>query len=725
MYFFRLVLAYICLFISTTTCAQNVVDSLNTLLRINRDIDKTKSTIVLLFNKADSLNISGGNSASNDCNITTTAKQISDLQNNIEKDSLLNRDKKIAYLEGLNNSMIAFKADYSLGKLTFCQLPVLIKAWRRVMDLDRNNLSISPVITENEPGIGMIIINSFPIEDKQELNECQSILILQSYEKNADALMPLLFKFPDVSIADSLLIIAARTQPERLYTYSQAINRPLGKRIQNNPDKLVQLIMALAQMKEGRMYFPFLDDLYKGKISQAAIKNTIGETNKTLYYKLLVQTQIRYTERMQRKDTPLAYNALMEMLKLIAVDNYINTINGLHERPDVIRLQVLHSLNAQDLYYLCVAGDNLLFTSSYLKIYNLIFTGQRSPYAFALLNSVHFDHYKRFIKMASTYNTLDDFLQKMEHKEADSLMKSFVGGLQDPLSIEDAVDVADSYAAITNTQLRKTILTEVQRNLSLASVSGNDAGKTIYSLLNSIFLSLDTSNNIDISTMFGIPAVYQLNNCILRDSAGIINIQQFFYGDEDGQHEFNNFLLAYKNPNWKIIQKKNWIEIHSVKGVNTVIYSNKPLDEKKHLDSTARVDLHKYLELNNIHPAIIIHRGHSYYAKYTIQKIPQSAKLVFLGSCGGYNNLSQVLKISPYAHIISTKQAGTGSINQPIIVYLTELLRQDKNLNWPLMWKVLAQKFKYNKDFEDYIPPHQNLGAIFIMAYYEAIEKKD
>lgn len=725
MFYFKRLLILICLFISIKASAQTLEAQPDSLKIINDNIDKAATAIALLFINIDSLNIADYSKTLNNCNANIAIKKVDNIQDNIETDSLLNRNKKLSYLNGFNNALTAFESDYNAKKLTSCQLPVLIDAWQKAMSLSLHDSSILTVVEENEIEIGSIIINFVPELNSKELDDCQIFLVLKSYEENPDNLLPALFKYPEVSIADSLIKIAARTQPENLYTYSQAINRPLGKRIQHNTDTLVKLVATFAQMKKGRMYFPFLDDLYTGKISAAIIKKILIEEDKVKYYKLLVQTQIEYAARMEKKDTPVASNALMEMLAITAMDDFINTVNGLHGQPDNIRLKVLQPLNAQDLYYLCIAGNDLLFTSSYIKIYDRIFYGQKLPYAFTLLKSVHFDHYKRFIKMASGYNTLDDFLEKMDHAEADSLIKSFVSGLQDPLNIEDAVDVADSYASINNLHLRKTILDQVQKNLASATLNKNESGKTIYGLLNSLFLSMDTANNIDISALFGIPPVYQLNNNALRDSAGIINILQFFYGDEDGQNEFNNFLRAFQNPNWKIIQKKNWVEMHSVKGVHTVIYSNKPLDEKRHLDSIAREDLYNYLESNNIHPSIIIHRGHSYYVKYTIQKIPQSAKLIFLGSCGGYNNLSQILKTCPYAQIISTKQAGTGYINQPMIVYLTEQLRQGKNLNWPEVWKVFANKFKYNKDFEDYIPPHENLGAIFIMAYYKAMEKKN
>ena len=164
------------------------------------------------------------------------------------------------------------------------------------------------------------------------------------------------------------------------------------------------------------------------------------------------------------------------------------------------------------------------------------------------------------------------------------------------------------------------------------------------------------------------------------------------------------------------------MEFHSIKGQRIVIYANKPLDEENELDTKAQAALGKYLDAKGIRPTIVIHRGHSYYVKSTIQQLPSSAKIVLLGSCGGYNNLSQVIRTCPYVHIIATKQEGSGKINQPMIIYITELLRQGKNLNWPEIWKDLEKKFRGNERFEDYIPPHQNLGAIFIMAFNKVME---
>ena len=97
------------------------------------------------------------------------------------------------------------------------------------------------------------------------------------------------------------------------------------------------------------------------------------------------------------------------------------------------------------------------------------------------------------------------------------------------------------------------------------------------------------------------------------------------------------------------------------------IFANRPLYGEDDPDDKAQHHLDDYLYDNKLQPSIYIHRGHSYHVRYTLKQIQPSAKIVILGSCGGYNNLSEVLSISPDAHIISSKQVGTKSVNEPIL----------------------------------------------------------
>jgi hypothetical protein len=99
-----------------------------------------------------------------------------------------------------------------------------------------------------------------------------------------------------------------------------------------------------------------------------------------------------------------------------------------------------------------------------------------------------------------------------------------------------------------------------------------------------------------------------------------------------------------------------------------------------------------------------------------------------LGSCGGYHNVASVLGRSPAAHIISSKQTGVGAINEPIIKAINTQLQEGNDVNWITTWQGLDEYFVKRKElyekFSDYIPPHKNLGVIFIKAYNQLMKLK-
>ena len=163
-------------------------------------------------------------------------------------------------------------------------------------------------------------------------------------------------------------------------------------------------------------------------------------------------------------------------------------------------------------------------------------------------------------------------------------------------------------------------------------------------------------------------------------------------------------------------------------GKNFWIYANLPLDNDKNLDDTAQIHLINYLRKKDLSPSVIVHRGHSYWLPRTISRMNGSAKVILLGSCGGYKNLSEILEVSPDAHIISTKEIGKGDINKPIINYLNQSFASGKQLVWKDMWASLTKTFyadankAMRESWDDYIPPYKNLGAIFIKAYNKKVE---
>ncbi|OYZ51650.1 MAG: hypothetical protein B7Y15_05085 [Bacteroidetes bacterium 24-39-8] len=645
---------------------------------------------------------------------------ITGIRAQIERNQQLEDNAKYRWLRSVNEVLTGFLQYQQSGQIRLNQLEPLIKAYQQAMKLALADQSIYPVFENNDLVIGNILIDNFCLKTNQGIPAAKDLLVWKYCQIYPDQILNTLSKQPQNIFADTLIVQAAFQDPEKLYNFAAAPNA-LGRKIQSVNHVLVKIIGQLSLTKTGRMYFPFLDQLYHGKFSMEDITPMLVDDSASRYYKLLVDTRIEYAGRMQKGDTPLLEKVLTAKLRSKAVELYINEINALHELKDLkIRFKVLDKLTAAELYYLAVMGESELYTSSFVSgVYPRIFQKMLEPNADTLLSMVNNDFFKKFIRVSAAYNTLDDFLRRMDSASAKKRMESFVDGLELSASLEDAVDVADSYSSIYQPQLRQLILDRVQMNRLKNWNAQNKKGVRIYKMLDLLFQSLDSSCQVDLSKELGIDPVYEMANRLLQDSAGRIVIQQFFYGDKDGMNVFLAFLAGFNNGKWWVIQKPEWVEIVAKTGVPITIYANKPLNEQLDLDAKAQASLSNYLADKGLEPSIVIHRGHSYHLRSTIEQLAPSAKLVILGGCGGYQNLNDVLQICPTAQIISTKQVGTGVINKGLINEISETLRAGQNLNWPSLWNNMAKQLgpKYKETFDDYVPPHKNLGAIFITAF--------
>jgi hypothetical protein len=585
-------------------------------------------------------------------------------------------------------------------------------------------------VIENLPydaGLNLVSATQVTFEKNSGLVASEQILVRKYCGLYPDKALLKLREHTDVPFLDSLIKLAAYRSPGQLYDFAAASNK-LGYAIRKIDDPLINTVSHMATSNSGRWYFPFLDNIMKGNMTLAQVDAVKDDSLK--YYQLLVKTHLDYVKRSMNHDMPYGYKELEERLQTKATDVFVTTINGLHEVDNpAIRFKVIQPLSVEELYYLAVSTDGEIYTSSFVKgVYPLMMAkaGQRGD---SILRSVIFDKYRKFIKMCAEYNTLDNFLSSFprsitpgQDDDAKVLMRAFVNGLEKSQGLEDGVDVADSYASIMeiNKSVADEMLRNVKKNYDLNLQRNNKRGIVTYNLLNKLFLSADTLNHINLSREFGIPPVYSVPFRSLANDSGRVIMQVFFYGDKDGKVIFPGFKKIFDPKLWKITTSQYWVTIKSIRGKPVTIYANLPLPEETGEDEKAQDALDSFLVRNNLSPTVVIHRGHSYWADNTIQQIMPSAKIVFMGSCGGYHLIHDILKHSADAHIIASKQIGKTAVNQPFFKLLTEKLRTGQDIDWIPFWEELEKtldKQKKSEGFEDYIPPYKNLGAIFIKAY--------
>jgi len=650
-------------------------------------------------------------------------KRVDALQCAIEADASMREQQKIAYLRGIEYLLRNFSSSYRARLLTAAQFPVSLDAFETAMNLNKKGESILPVIQKYHYEVGKLLVNNIAFDRNSGLHDAKFQLVLKNIELHPEKAFAILKDNSDVPFRDSIIKIAAYKNPRQLYDYAAADNR-LGYAIRAIDDPFIKEVSKMAKSSSGQLYFPFLHNILKGKISRADIDAV--KDNPVKYYKLLVKTKIGYIQDQLNGEKIIEMDALSAMLQTKALENFIKPINELHETENLtVRFKALEPLNAEELYYVVIAGERDLYTSSYIKgVYPKMMQriGNRGDSLFLL---VGFDHFKKFIRMAAGYNMLPDFLASFPDKDAaKTLMTAFVNGLDKTGSLEDGVDVADSYASISETMksVAAQMLENVKHNYDEAVQVNNKKGMVIYDLLYKLFESA-TDSSINLSKEFNIPPVYSVSYQSLTngDSDGRVIMQVFFYGDKDGRMNYSKFVPQFPPSLWKRSETKQWVSFSSIKGKPVVVYANKPLDEESGEVDKAQAALCEYLNEKELNPTIVVHRGHSYYAPYTIEQLAPSAKIVFMGSCGGYHLIHDVLERAEDAHIIASKQIGKQMINQPLIDMIMEKVRAGSNIDWIPFWQEFQKRYGNIEGFGDYVPPHKNLGAIFIKAYKNAM----
>lgn len=495
----------------------------------------------------------------------------------------------------------------------------------------------------------------------------------------------------------------ARVAPMKIKTFLHSWN-PVHQRIKTSENRLTKEIYDIYKRKgAATKAYVLINDIHNGKLSIDEAHD-IGKYDSTLF---------EYLISMRAEDeTLIGEHSVNEALKYQCLRR-VRVINDLHEESDAVRFASLKKYNAEEIYTLMVYSEDEIYTSTFLGMYKRMMSKMTAESTYEFLHHLRFNKFRTFIKMAAGYNELNHFLAKMTAYEKSRLFKKLVSGLENTNdNLESAVAIADTYGSLRSEENKK--LMHDATLTYFEEVRYTEAEK-LYQLLLDIFEvgSSTAENSGELNSTTSHLKTLSIDRLFKSDK----NVQQhFFFDDEDGRASYAHFLATFRNGKWTVEDKETYIILKSVGGKDIEIYANKPTTEyagqdaiKAHFKETGRW------------PDVVVHRGHSYYADAAIESLTPNVEIVFLGSCGGYNNIAQVLKYSPEAQIISSKQIGTMLVNDKLCITLNEVIRQGKDIVWDDLWSSLDRKFANgstaDQRFQDYIPPHKNLGALLIKTY--------
>lgn len=485
---------------------------------------------------------------------------------------------------------------------------------------------------------------------------------------------------------------------------------PINIIFKESKEPAVQQILKITQTLGKRTpSYVLMDPIVKGEMTLASADFT---TQKPVdFLKKMIQI------RMQKD--PIGEFSLEKELEIQSL-KFVRNLNELHNEPDSKRFASIDNFTPEQLYTLIVYSEEEVFTSSFNGLLKRFLTKMGKTNGFTFLKSVGMNRYRTFIKQCASFGKLNDFMATMTVDEQKALLKMFVCGLDDAnTSIDQAVEVADTYTGISDETLLTFIRKNIREEYKRSQQTKSREGMAIYGLLTSLFNSGREFNEDwyeNISEKYGIPDITMLKNATLFQQNKESVWHMYFYDDEDGGASFKSFMNTFADKNWAVKEEDSLhVVIRSVNGQPVVIYANKPKAEYE-----GQAYLERILDSAGIQPDVLIHRGHSYYASKTIEKIKPSAKLFVLGSCGGYHNLSGVIQRAPEAHIVSSKQIGVQGVNNPMLKLIADAAREGRDVEWAQIWTDLDKQLKGTESyirFVDYIPPHKNVGAVFIRSY--------
>ena len=467
--------------------------------------------------------------------------------------------------------------------------------------------------------------------------------------------------------------------------------------------KHIDHMMSLyRQVGSNSKAYILLDDVVNYRLS-ASEAHELGRQRTDLFKHLL---------QLRTKGNIIGGYSVDDELTYLATRK-VREINELHEEQDEVRFALTDSsqMPADELYTLIVYGEDEVYTSSFLGLFKRLMTRITEESSYEFLHNMGRNKYRTFIKMCAAYNVLPEFVGRMSLWEKRSLFNAFVGGLGEEINpLEQAVAVADTYGSLRDSASRETFELAIKKEYQQVRWKNSEAQK-LYGILLELLNIEDESSDLDddLTEL----AVLPIEKLLKKDE----HVQQhFFFDDEDGWASYATFIARFQRPGWKIMDKGHYVIIESEVGKRVKIYANKAREEYDGQD-----ELQELFKKTQRFPDVVVHRGHSYYAQTTIETITPNSDLVLLGSCGGYNNIRQVLDYAPGAQIISSKQVGTMFVNNELIFEICENIRRGNNLDWQLIWSKVGKRLSANttasERFADYLPPHKNLGAVLIRNY--------
>lgn len=556
------------------------------------------------------------------------------------------------------------------------------------------------------------------------------------YKKNIYASLQNIDAFINEPFAKEILLYAAEIEPDEVFKRAEkfkskyfmqevlekaALQAPVSaKKYLVNPYHLVTFFLAKSEN-------PFIRKMIEINMATGFKSKPYLLINQLTSNEMSIETALAICNNQDR--------LFKELVKLVAKKNYvgrnsiekefsyyalrfIRDINDKVAQPDNIRFAALDNLSKDELYCATVYGREEVFNSTFLGIFARFESSLQPMDDIAFQRFLALPKLRTFVALCATNYKLSKLLSYFSTSQREILLRQFVSQLDESdNSFDDAVMVSETIANTNSEEILSAIEKNIKQQYTTCDSLNDSKCMAIYGILAGLCKDkavYDKKWFYTMSKKYQASALATLQFKSMDNDEKIIE-RMYFYDDPDGRDSYMSFLSSFRSStNWKLEEYYSYVRVTSTVGKSIEIFANKPSYEE-----SGEQNINKIFAEGGYKPAIIIHRGHSFHTEKTLEKIPASAKLVFIGSCGGFYKASIAIKNAPDAHIIATRQIGTQHINDPIIFSINEAFRQRQDIQWPTFWEKLKLQLGNYSLFYDYVPPHKNIESLFQRAYYK------
>ncbi|HLO82551.1 MAG TPA: hypothetical protein VK166_16415 [Chitinophagaceae bacterium] len=421
--------------------------------------------------------------------------------------------------------------------------------------------------------------------------------------------------------------------------------------------------------------------------------------------------------RLQGSEDPMVRDYLNGYLHDINKDlakMFIEPINQLHESTAKERFYVLNSLSAQDLYFIILGGESVFYTSSFLYTFNQFLVRVEKEGLEPFFNRIGYYKFGDFLSICSGYGMTGKLIKKMDEEKFGAMLahyisKNVTSNQTDRDLILNGMTISEILFDLKDYPKAKNIVMNSMEDSKINQQHQDILVQRMYGGFKDILEDSIQGKLKEIEATYEVMQIDRLKN---RDTIVQVGL---FYDDEDGVTSFGNYLTFLPAKEWTKEDKGNYLVFRSNSGNPMLIYLNKVNTAGG--DAAAQDEMMKAIADAGLNITYFTHRGHSYHLHKSIKRLPESAELVYLGSCGGYSEVFKVFQSNPDAQIISTRNVGSKYINDPVLSKINSQAVANKDINWVTLWSDFDKSFtaKNTKElFSAYIPPNKYIGIMFI-----------